>query len=86
MHFKHEIVTLMFQLLESIQTVKQIYVAAIIILNCYCLKPNVPRKGQNTSVDKSELVIYHKGKDKSYRETAQLLMMKKSTVANIIKR
>lgn len=31
----------------------------------------MPRKGQNTSVDKRQLVIYRKGKDKSYREIAK---------------
>lgn len=46
----------------------------------------MPRKGQNSSFDKRHLVIYHREKDKNYREIAQLLIMKKNTVANIIKK
>lgn len=46
----------------------------------------MPRKGQNSSFDKRHFVIYHREKGKNYREIAQLLIMEKSTVANIIKK
>lgn len=46
----------------------------------------MPRKGQNSSFDKRHLVIYHRERGKNYREIAQLLIMKKDTVANIIKK
>lgn len=44
------------------------------------------REEQNTSFGKRQLVIYHRKRGKNCREIARLLMTKKSTVADVIKR
>lgn len=44
------------------------------------------RKGQNTSFNKRQLVIFHYEKGNSYREISNLLNLSKSTVADIVKK
>ena len=43
-------------------------------------------RARNTNFDKRQLVIFHREKDFTYREIANLLCMKKSTVADVVKR
>lgn len=43
-------------------------------------------KGENTSFDVQQLLIFYKEKGTSYREISNLLNISKSTVADIIKR
>lgn len=44
------------------------------------------RKRKNTSFDKRQFVIYCKKKGKTYYKIAELLRMKKVTVADVIKK
>lgn len=44
------------------------------------------RRGRNTNFYKQQLVIFNYEKGKSHRQIANLLDMKKNTVANIITR
>ncbi|XP_017754886.1 PREDICTED: uncharacterized protein LOC108547048 [Eufriesea mexicana] len=44
------------------------------------------RKGKNTSFDLRQLIIFHRGKAKSYRDISSLLKISKSTVADIVRR
>ena len=44
------------------------------------------RRGKESSFEQRQLVIWHHAKGKTYRAIASMLKMKKSTVADIIKR
>lgn len=44
------------------------------------------RKGKNTTFEQRQLVIYHQAKGKTEREIAELLLMPRSTIGNIIRR
>ncbi|XP_017760222.1 PREDICTED: uncharacterized protein LOC108550838 [Eufriesea mexicana] len=44
------------------------------------------RKGKNTSFDLRQLIIFHRGERKPYRDISSLLKISKSTVADIVRR